>query len=236
MRHQPTSISIEVLGLLAGTPYWPAIIDVRIDEDLDAIPFALPRSRHLPHSLIGDFVPSGPDPVVVVCHRGLKLSQGAAAHLRTRGIHAANLKGGAVAWQAAGLPTVAIPDRETWKRNLRQSWCAPARPQAATMASIWLIRRFLDANAAVLFVEPDQVDGAADRFGATRLPDHPCELGSFAGSLGITHRRLAAFSAGIAAAMPVLDGLRRLHLDDLALTEAALPVFDGLHQSVTDDA
>lgn len=236
MRHQPTSVSVEDLGALAGTPYWPAIVDVRIDEDLDAIPFVLPRSRHLPHSLIGDFNPSGPDPVVVVCHRGLKLSQGAAAHLRTRGVNAANLEGGAVAWQAAGLPAVAIPDRETWKRNLRPSWCAPARPRAGTLASAWLIRRFLDDDAVILFVDPDQVDGAADRFGATRLPDHPFELGGFAESLGIRDRKLAEFPAGIVSAMPVLDGLRGLHLDDLALVEAALPVFDGLFQSVIDDA
>ena len=67
--------------------------------------------------------------VAVVCQRGEKLSQGAAAWLRHEGVQAESLEGGFEAWVAAGGALVRpemVPPRHDSGRTV---WVTRARPK-----------------------------------------------------------------------------------------------------------
>ena len=105
--------------------------------------------------------------VVIVCHKGKKLSQGAAAILRDMGVAAETLEGGIVAWREAGqllVPAAKIP---TPNRDGRTVWVTRHRPKIDRIACPWLIRRFVDRDAQFLFVAPSEVSDVAERFQAT---------------------------------------------------------------------
>ncbi len=105
--------------------------------------------------------------VVVVCHKGQKLSEGTAAWLRHSGIEAQTLEGGFEAWKKAGellVRTDKLPERDGQGRTV---WVTRTRPKVDRIACPWLIRRFVDPNAVFLFVTPSEVTAVADRFKAT---------------------------------------------------------------------
>ena len=113
----PTTISIDKLARLVGTPNCPALIDVRTDEDFAAdprlIPGAVRRAACFGRGL-GAARCAGRS-AIVICQRGKKLSEGVAAWLRHLGATAETLEGGHEAWTDAGLPavtTAALPARD----------------------------------------------------------------------------------------------------------------------------
>lgn len=96
----PTEISAAQLARLVGLPSAPVIIDVRTDEDFAASPRLIPGAvRRDPYDAASWGKGLANRNVVVVCQRGLKLSQGAAAWLRHEGVRAETLEGGFAAWQ-----------------------------------------------------------------------------------------------------------------------------------------
>src|SRR4051812_38784502 len=98
----PDTITAGQLARLIGTPDAPDIIDVRIDDDHAADPRVLPASIRRSHRAVAGWADGfAGRSVVVVCQRGQKLSQGAAAWLRYHGARAENLEGGFEAWTAA---------------------------------------------------------------------------------------------------------------------------------------
>ena len=107
--------------------------------------------------------------IVILCHGGLKLSQGVAALLRSRGYNAFYLQGGMVAWQEAYQPVVPLSSFEMLPKVGQSLWVTRHRPKIDRIACPWFIRRFLDREARFLFVEPAQVWFVADRFGAIPL-------------------------------------------------------------------
>ena len=101
------TITPDKLMRRVGVPDAPLIIDVRIPEDIAAAPQAIPASIAWDFQDIDGLVARAAGrSCVVVCHKGLKLSQGVAALLRNAGIPAEVLKGGHVGWTAANLPLV----------------------------------------------------------------------------------------------------------------------------------
>lgn len=102
----PNTITPDQLMRLVGTPGAPNIIDVRIDEDFSDDPRVIPTAKRLSYHEIEVLETS--QPVVVICHKGLKLSEGAAAILRCRGIQAEKLEGGHLGWVAADGPLVEL--------------------------------------------------------------------------------------------------------------------------------
>jgi rhodanese-related sulfurtransferase len=163
-----TRITVEDLGRCIGTPRAPHIIDVRVDEDHARDPRLLPASVRRDHRTVRSWAAGlGGAEVAVVCQRGLKLSEGAAAWLRSDGVRARALEGGFEAWSAAGGPLVSpthLPPRDAEGRTL---WVTRARPKIDRIACPWLIRRFIDPRAVFLFVPPSEVVGVGERFGAT---------------------------------------------------------------------
>ena len=164
----PTTISCNKLSRLIGTPGAPAVIDIRTEEDHRADPRLIPGSQRRSHADVQAWAAElRGRSAVVVCQRGLKLSEGAAAWLRHEGVPAATLDGGFAAWAEAGLPllrTERLPPRDARGRTV---WVTRARPKVDRIACPWLIRRFVDPSAVFLFVEASEVTAVAERFGAT---------------------------------------------------------------------
>jgi rhodanese-related sulfurtransferase len=247
----PTTISVEKLSRLFGTPGCPCLVDVRTDEDFAASPRLLPSSIRRPHASVSDWSASLSTPsAIVICQKGKKLSEGTAALLRHRGIAAESLEGGFEAWVASDLPTVPeerIPARDTRGCTV---WVTRARPKIDRIACPWLIRRFVDPDAVFLFVAPQEVEAVAERFGATPFDienvfwSHRGELCTFdvmVEEFGLSTEPLLRLARIVRAADTArLDlepeaagllaaslGLSRMFSDDLAQLEAGMTVYDA---------
>ena len=148
----PTQITVAQLSRLIGTPNAPVLIDVCIDEDFRDHPRFIPGAIRHPFRDVASLAPKLADErVVVVCKKGLKLSEGASAILRTQGIAAESLKGGNVAWRDAGQPLVPAEKLPLRNAEGRTVWVTRHRPKIDRIACPWLIRRFIDRNAQFLF-------------------------------------------------------------------------------------
>ena len=251
------TITPKQLMRLIGTPDCPVLIDVRTDEDWQADPRYLPTARRLAHTQPAALSQAAREgPVVVICHKGLKLSQGTAALLRASGHRAEALDGGFVAWAADGLPLVpdtAIPPRHEG----RTRWVTRHRPKIDRIACPWLIRRFVDPSAEVLFVAPSEVLAVAERFNAVPFDiegvnlSHHGALCSFDAMLlhfGLVDPALDRLAQVIRAAdtnrhadvpqaaglLALSVGLSRMYRDDMAQLDAAMPLYDALYRWARD--
>lgn len=256
----PTVVTAQQLARRIGLPDAPVLIDVRTDEDADADPRFIPGAIRRSHRDVADWAAgcAGRD-AVLVCQRGLKLSQGAAAWLRHAGAAAESLEGGFEGWRDAGLPLVApahVPARDGAGRTL---WVTRARPKVDRIACPWLIRRFVDPGAVFLFVAPTEVAAVAERFGATPFDiegvfwSHRGDRCTFDVMLDefALHTpaldRLALIVRGADTARPDLApeaagllaaslGLSRMHRDDLVQLEAGMALYDAFYRWARDAA
>src|SRR5665811_1300858 len=89
------------------------------------------------------------------------MSQSAVAQLRADGFDACVLEGGYEAWAKAGLPFVAKPEFDRIAPKRPSLWVTRRRPKIDRIACPWLIRRFLDPQARILFVDPTEVVNVA---------------------------------------------------------------------------
>ncbi len=253
-----TSISVEKLARLVGTPRAPLVIDVRTADDFAADPRLVPGAIRRGHADAADWAAGlvGRS-AVVVCERGRKLSEGTAAWLRHAGVAAEVLDGGFRAWTKAGQPAVpaaALPAPDTLGRTI---WVTRARPKIDRIACPWLIRRFVDPAAVFLFVAPGEVAGVAERFAATPFDvegvfwshrgEH-CTFDVMVEELGLGTpplRHLARIVRGADTARLDLEpeaagllaaslGLSRLHADDLAQLEAGMALYDAFYRWCRD--
>ena len=249
-------ISAANLMRLIGTPDAPEIVDVCIEPDFDEDPRLIPTARRCPHTEIETLVPAliGKR-VVVVCQKGKKLSQGAAALLRAHGIKAELLEGGNFGWRDAGLllvPAAAMP------RPLRGAvWVTRHRPKIDRIACPWLIRRFVDPAAKFLFVAPTEVEVVAEKFDGTPFDiegvphSHRGEHCTFDTMIDMfkldipalhglatvvraadTNRHdLAPEAAGLLA---ISVGLSRAYKDDVAQLETGMAIYDAHYRWARD--
>jgi len=254
----PTEISVAQLARLVGLPSAPAIIDVRTDEDYASCPRLIPGSvRQNPFDVAGWSEGLTDRNVVVVCQKGLKLSQGTAAWLRHEGVRAETLEGGFVAWREGSFPTLDVaklPPRDAQGRTV---WVTRARPKIDRVACPWLIRRFVDPSAVFLFVSPSEVQAVAERFAATPFDiegifwSHRGDLCTFDTMLtefGLADpalQKLATIVRGAdtarmdlapeaAGLLAVSLGFSRMHRDDLAQLDAAMAIYDGFYRWCRD--
>jgi rhodanese-related sulfurtransferase len=254
------SITAEKLSRLIGRADCPMLVDVCTEADFACDPRLVPGAVRRSHVDVARWGPAcaGQD-VVVICQKGLKLSEGVAAWLRHFGARARILEGGALGWAAAGLPmlvTARLPPRQPDGATL---WVTRARPKIDRIACPWLIRRFVDPSAVFLFVSPSEVRGVAERFGATSFDidgedqfwSHRGELCTFdvmIAEFGLASeplRRLAAIVRGAdtarldlapeaAGLLAVSLGLSRMFGDDLKQLEAGLLIYDSLFRWCSD--
>jgi rhodanese-related sulfurtransferase len=161
------AITPQQLWRLIGTADAPQLIDVRRRDIVDSLPGLLPASTWCEPTEYAQWIPSldKTRPIVVACKAGKELSQFITAELRGAGYEASMLEGGSFAWTGAGLPEV---DRETFKRFAPRRpsvWVTRRRPKIDRIACPWLIRRFIDPQARIIFVDPAYVEAAATEFG-----------------------------------------------------------------------
>ncbi|MCR9214601.1 MAG: sulfurtransferase/chromate resistance protein [Proteobacteria bacterium] len=254
------SLSLDILSRMIGTADCPVLIDCRIDEDFDhdprLLPTAIRRSAFDTADWAADYMGRS---VVLYCHKGLKLSQGAAAWLRHCGVDAAVLEGGFVGWNAAALslvPEAKLPKRDGEGRTV---WVTRSRPKIDRIACPWLIRRFIDPKAVFLFVDPSEVQAVADRFNVVPFDienvhwshrGDQCTFDTMIEEFGLTTeplRRLAKIVRGADTGCPDLApesagllaaslGLSQIYEDDLAQLEKGLELYDAFYRWARDAA
>ena len=234
------------------------IVDISIDPDFSDDPFLIPGAFRHPHT--------DPDGLVrrlegracvIVCQKGIKLSQGMAALLRLRGIAAEYLAGGNFGWRAEEgaprIPATAIPDAVAG----RTLWVTRHRPKIDRIACPWLIRRFVDRSAEVLFVSPAEVMGVADRYAATPFDiegvfwshrGDACTFDTMLDEFALHSPALDRLATVVRAAdtnthdaapeaaglLALSVGLSRQYKDDLAQLEAGMAVYDALYRWARD--
>lgn len=249
-----TEITTSQLSRLVGLPNAPAIVDVRIDDDCRADP------RLVPGSLRGNYRTAeswasayAGKSVVVVCRQGQKLSQGAVAWLRHGGVDAQSLEGGFEAWAKAGellVRTERLPPRDEQGRTV---WVTRTRPKVDRIACPWLIRRFVDPKAVVLFVAPSEVLAVAERFNATPFDidgvfwSHrgpTCTFDTMLEEFGLQSQPLLQLATIVRGAdtarldlVPQAAGLlaaslgySRMYRDDLEQLEAVMGLYDAFYR------
>ncbi|MEX0309463.1 MAG: rhodanese-like domain-containing protein, partial [Tateyamaria sp.] len=208
-----------------GTCRAPILIDVCVPEDIAADPWRLPGAVHVTHTALRDWMDAQrhQEPVVVICQKGLKLSHGAASILRAHGYAAWALEDGNAGWRAASHPRLDLARAPAPGTQ----WILPAPRNAVSALAAWLIRRWFDPNATLLWVPGQHVADVAARFAATacdtRLPwTDQCMR------LGLDFPQVPAFLDHCTNALATqLDALSILHKTEQDWTAAALTVVDA---------
>lgn len=254
----PNEITIQQLNRLIGTPECPEIIDISIESDFAEDPYLVPGSwRHSYPENVGLNQKLTGQRAVIICQKGMKLSQGQSAMLRADGIDALYLSGGMYGWREA--PATQRVPASMLPAPVGQStlWVTRHRPKIDRIACPWLIRRFVDSKARFLFVSPSEVAGVAEKFGATPFDvegvfwSHRGEMCSFDTMLDMfelhspaldrlalviraadTNRHdLHPAAAGLLA---ISVGLSRQYRDDQAQLRAGLLFYDALYRWARD--
>ena len=254
----PNEITPAQLLRLIGTPEAPVIVDISIDPDFDEDPYLIPGSFRHPHTdSPGLLTRLRGRRCVIACQRGIKLSQGMAAWLRSEGVRAEYLQGGMYGWRdepgAPRIPADALPGLAAGGTL----WVTRHRPKIDRIACPWLIRRFVDPAARFLFVSPAEVGGVADRYGATPFDVEDvfwshrgtaCTFDTMLEAFQLKTQALQRLASVIRAAdtnrhtespeaaglLAISVGLSRQYRDDLAQLEAGMALYDALYRWARD--
>ncbi|MEL6511669.1 MAG: chromate resistance protein ChrB domain-containing protein [Pseudomonadota bacterium] len=249
----PNEITAKQLLKTIGTAHAPLIVDLSIDEDHAAHPYLIPTARRHPHTdLKGLTDLIGTRRAVLVCQKGRKISQGAAAWLASVGSHAEYLAGGNLGWRDAPdslrIPVAAMRG---------PLWVTRHRPKIDRIACPWLIRRFIDPCARILFVSPSEVEAVAKRFGATPFDTNTapfthhgdrCTFDAFLAYFELRSpalERLATVIRGAdtgewnahpacAGLLAISVGLSRLHKSDQDQLDDGMILYDALYRWARD--
>ena len=172
------SISPQDLWTLIGSTNAPQIVDVRRRDVYDAAPGLLPAAQWRDFATVAEWSRSldRRRPVVLSCKQGKELSQAPAAYLRGEGFDASVLAGGYAAWADAGMPVVNKTAADRFMPTRPSQWVTRRRPKIDRVACPWLIRRFIDADARILYVDPEFVLPVAKETGAIPFDIEGVEL------------------------------------------------------------
>jgi rhodanese-related sulfurtransferase len=156
----------------------PLIVDVRRRDAYEESPRLLPGAIWREAEQVAQWSEDIDEaqPIVVACKSGREMSQRAVAELCAAGFDAHMLEGGYEGWAKSGLPFVAKAEFDRIAPKRPSVWVTRRRPKLDRVACPWLIQRFLDPNAQVLFVDPDQVVEVARESGAIPFDIQNVEL------------------------------------------------------------
>jgi rhodanese-related sulfurtransferase len=172
------SISSQELWNAIATRDAPQLIDVRRRDAYEQSPHMLPGAlwRDAGKAQQWSSELDRTRPVIVACKAGHEMSQTAVAQLRADGFDARVLEGGYESWAKAGLPFVIKAELDRLAPNRPSIWVTRRRPKIDRIACPWLIRRFLDPHARILFVDPDEVVNVARESGGVPFDIKDIEL------------------------------------------------------------
>jgi rhodanese-related sulfurtransferase len=242
------SIASDELQAEIGGPRPPLVIDVRRPPAFLESGYMIAGALRRDHQRAAEWAKSLPaaQSVVVYCVHGHEVSQNACKALTAAGIAARYLEGGVEHWREAGGALAAKP------RGASTRWVTRERPKIDRIACPWLIRRFIDPEAELLYVPAAEVrrvaaqreavpydvpDVALSHAGercsfdafveAYRLQDPALrELATIVRGADTGRLELAPQSAGLAA---VSLGLSRLFADDHRMLEHGMTLYDALY-------
>lgn len=134
----------------------------------------------------------------------------------------------------------------------RRHWVTRPRPGVDRMASAWLIRRFIDADATFAFADnPGESDVSFDMYtGDFSHQGNRCTFEVLADRFGLNSAAVNRLSRVVhdldmkdakygtpeaPVVERIVEGLRALHPDDRALLEQGIGVFDALARSFESD-
>jgi rhodanese-related sulfurtransferase len=249
------NISAQDLWSLSGVARMPQLVDVRRRDIYDAADGVLPGAvwRNIGEIEQWSGALDASRPVVFACRFGHQMSQIAAAHLRGDGFDARVLAGGYAGWVEAKLPLVSKSALDRFASKRPSLWVTRRRPKIDRVACPWLIRRFIDPQARILYVDPDQVGNTAKETGAIPFDiegveilheGERCSFDTMLKLFGLESdpalARLALIVRGADTARPDLApeaaGLHAVSLgfsalagdDDHGMLEQGFVVYDGL--------
>jgi rhodanese-related sulfurtransferase len=254
----PNEITIQQLLRLIGTPNCPQIVDISIDPDFADDPHQIPGAfRHLHGDLPGLFTRLNGQPSIIICQKGIKLSQGMAAQLRSAGLRSEYLSGGNYGWrnrtQAPRILSAILPPMDQG----HSIWVTRYQPKIDRIACPWLIRRFVDKDARFLFVSPAEVIGVSERYNAIPFniedtfwcyPGDTCTFDTMLDEFGLRPPALDRLSTVVRAAdtdnhdlapeaaglLALSVGLSRQYRDDLEPLKAGMHLYDALYRWARD--
>jgi rhodanese-related sulfurtransferase len=253
-----TEITVPQLSRLIGLPDTPALIDVRSADEYSTDPRLLPGACRQDYRNAGDWaLRLRGRSAIVICKDGLKLSQGAAAFLRSEGIDAQTLEGGFEAWRDSGQLLIKTDKLLARDAKGRTVWVTRARPKIDRIACPWLIRRFVDRDAIFLFVGASEVLAAAEQYNAAPFDienvfwshrGETCTFDTMIEEFGLQSEalhRLAVIVRGADTARPDLApqaegllaaslGYSRMFKDDLMQLDAAMGFYDAFYRWCRD--
>jgi len=243
----------QLIGLI-GTRHCPRVIDVRRQavyaEAEDLIPTAVWRDHAKADVWAADLPPG--EEIVVYCVHGHQVSQSAAALLRAEGRRVRALEGGIEGYREAGGVLIrkdALPERDAGRPS---RWVTRERPKIDRIACPWLIRRFVDRDAEIHFVDADWVKDSAVELDAIAfdIPDvefshvgEKCSFDAFLAWFAVADKaldRVATIVRGADTGHPELApeapgllalslGLSAIEGDDLAMLEQGFLLYDALY-------
>lgn len=242
-----TPISPEALFATTLAFPGPQLLDVRPNPAFAAAEQALPCALRRDPEAVAAWAGALElhRPVIAYCLHGHAVSQDVAAALAACGLSAHYLEGGIEGWAALGLPLAAKPGRPS-------VWVTRGRPKVDRVACSWLLRRFVDPDARILFVPPTEAARIAAATGGTAfdIPGAPythegegCSFDAFLARHRPNDPALALLARIIRGAdterpdlHPAAGGLFAAALgfsalipDDHALLRHAFPLYDALY-------
>ena len=170
------SISPQDLWTLIGSAQAPQIVDARRRDVRDAGGGVLPTAVWRDFAAVAQWGLDRARPVVLACKAGKEHSQAAVAQLRQDGFDARVLEGGYAGWSEAGLPLVDKAALDRFAARRPSLWVTRRRPKIDRVACPWLIRRFIDAEARILYVDPAHVEAVGRETGAVPFDIEGVEL------------------------------------------------------------
>ena len=172
------SISPKDLWNAIATQDAPQVVDVRRRDAYNESPHLLPGAVWRDAAKATEWATefNVTRPIVVACKAGHEMSQSAAAQLRANNIDARVLEGGYDGWSKSGLVFVAKPELDRIAPRRPSLWVTRRRPKIDRIACPWLVHRFLDPQARILFVDPDQVTNVARETGGIPFDIKDVEL------------------------------------------------------------
>jgi rhodanese-related sulfurtransferase len=247
-------ISPQDLMRRVGTADALVIVDNRRRPVFDQAPRKLPGAFWRDHMRVDEWVGefAAERDIVCACIHGHNVSQLAASRLRALGRRAVTLEGGIEAWEKQGFVTVGKSRFAEATLEKPTRWVTRTNPKIDRIACPWLIRRFIDSRAEILYVDPEQVLPVAEELGATAFDikgapiEHDgerCSFDTLLDAFGIEDkalRKLALIVRGADTARfdlaPEAAGLLAVSLGNSAMSandEEALargfPVYDALY-------
>ena len=216
-----------------GTASAPLVIDVRRPDDFDADDVQIVGAiRRFPDQ-VGQWRREITEDrrVVVYCVHGQQVSQSVAAALAAAGLDAGYVEGGIAAWRERGLPT----RRRTGAAPSK--WVTRERPTIDRIACPWLIRRFVDPEAAFVYVPAATVLETAKTIGATPYDIADVEFGHHGElcSFDVFIRVYGISDAALDRLASIVRGADTGRPDLTPQSQGLLAISQGLKLNFTDD-